>query len=109
MPSSSLALHQCYCVTAHTTSHLNTLLHTANALEATPCFIAPGMAYLAVCTHPPPTSPCTPAGLRTWFERTRDRGKKSFRERSLFDWCAALLPCLTWLRTYKIKEFLVVS
>jgi hypothetical protein len=67
------------------------------------------MAYLAVCTHPPPTSPCTPAGLRTWFERTRDRGKKSFRERSLFDWCAALLPCLTWLRTYKIKEFLVVS
>lgn len=51
---------------------------------------------------------CT-AGLRTWFERTRDRGKKNFRDRTLFDWCAVVLPCLTWLRTYKIKEFLVVS
>lgn len=49
-----------------------------------------------------------PAGLRTWFERTRDRGKKSFRDRTVFDWFAAFLPCLTWLRTYKIKEYLVV-
>lgn len=51
----------------------------------------------------------THPGLRTWFERTRDRGKKSFSDRSLFDWCAAFLPCLTWLRTYKIKEFFIVS
>lgn len=51
--------------------------------------------------------PC--AGLRTWFERTRDRGKKSFKDRSLFDWAAAVLPCLGWLRTYKIKEYLIVS
>lgn len=51
---------------------------------------------------------CIAAGLRTWFERTRDRGKKSYKDRSLFDWFAAFLPCLAWLRTYKIKEFLMV-
>lgn len=37
------------------------------------------------------------------------RGSKAFREFTLFDWLALFLPCLKWLRTYKIKEYLVVS
>lgn len=56
----------------------------------------------------PPASCLVWVAAGSWFERTRDRGKKSYRDRSLFDWCAAFLPCLAWLRTYKIKEFLMV-
>jgi hypothetical protein len=48
------------------------------------------------------------AGIKTWVERTRDRGAKEFREYRLFDWFALLLPCLRWLRTYKLKEYLMV-
>jgi hypothetical protein len=36
------------------------------------------------------------------------RGSKAFKEYSSFDWCALFLPCLRWLRTYKLKEWLLV-
>lgn len=50
-----------------------------------------------------------PAGIKNWVDKTRDSGSKAFREYTLFDWFALFLPCLKWLRTYKIKEYLLVS
>jgi hypothetical protein len=44
--------------------------------------------------HPPPSQ--TP------------RGSKAFREYTPFDWAVLFLPCLRWLRTYKVKEWLLV-
>ncbi len=35
-------------------------------------------------------------------------GSKAIHEYTAFDWAALFLPCLTWLRTYKIKEYLMV-
>eukprot|EP00878_Enallax_costatus_P007429 GHUV01007780.1.p1 GENE.GHUV01007780.1~~GHUV01007780.1.p1 ORF type:complete len:422 (+),score=57.02 GHUV01007780.1:303-1568(+) len=60
--------------------------------------------------HAPKASPSYQEefdGIKSWVEKTRDRGSKAFREYTLFDWCAWFLPCLTWLRTYKIKEYLL--
>eukprot|EP00775_Hariotina_reticulata_P008330 gene8330-8515_t len=46
-------------------------------------------------------------GLKSWVEKTKDRGSKTFREYTLFDWFAYFLPCLRWLRTYNIKQYLM--
>eukprot|EP00879_Flechtneria_rotunda_P022739 GHRR01024015.1.p1 GENE.GHRR01024015.1~~GHRR01024015.1.p1 ORF type:complete len:617 (+),score=164.97 GHRR01024015.1:919-2769(+) len=46
-------------------------------------------------------------GIKTWMERTRDRGSKAFKEYTVFDWFALFLPCLKWLQTYSIREYLV--
>jgi sulfate transporter 4 len=45
--------------------------------------------------------------VRRWWVRTRESGAKSARERTAFDWAAVFLPCLTWLRSYSIKENLM--
>ncbi|WIA41485.1 hypothetical protein OEZ86_008861 [Tetradesmus obliquus] len=46
-------------------------------------------------------------GLKNWVEKTRDSGSKAFREFTPFDWAALFLPCLRWLRTYRVKEWLL--
>lgn len=45
--------------------------------------------------------------VRRWWVRTRESGAKSARERTAFDWAACFLPCLTWLRSYNVKENLM--
>jgi hypothetical protein len=35
-------------------------------------------------------------------------GSKAYREFGPWDWATMFLPCLAWLRTYRLKEYLLV-
>jgi len=50
---------------------------------------------------------CAPPRLRP-PARPPHSNARAAQRRSLFDWLAVVLPCLQWLRTYKIKENLFV-
>jgi len=45
--------------------------------------------------------------VRQWWSRARDSGARRARERSAFDWASTVLPCLSWLRVYNVRENLV--